>query len=40
MKKYYQPEIKFLTFTQEDVLTESVEGVAEVEDTVLFKDVF
>ena len=40
MKKYYQPEIQFLVFTQEDVITESVVGVAEVEDTVLFKDTF
>lgn len=40
MKKYYQPEMKFFALAAEDVITESVEGVNEVEDTVLFKDTF
>ena len=42
MKKYQTLEISVLAILQADVITESagVEGLAEIEDAVLFKDTF
>ena len=41
MRKYERPELVLVAFNQCDVVrTSGVEGLAEVQDTVLFKDTF
>ena len=44
MRKYERPEMKVLVLNQADVVTASgvqdVEGLVEIQDSVLFKDAF
>ncbi len=41
MRKYERPEMQVLVYNQADIVkTSGVEGLAEIEDSVLFKDTF